>query len=114
MNELTSENPKMPRKFRPAKIENEPIQELKIREKISLEKFKLETELLHTRSKRFETEFKRIDDEVITFLKAKSPQGNLEKCTIEWAEKCKKETEKSIHIFKKQEKWLKDNLTTDF
>ena len=70
--ELNSGNPKMPRKFRPAEIKNEPLEELEIREKISIEKFKLDTELLHKRSIRFEKEFHRIDEEVIEHLKKES------------------------------------------
>ena len=112
-NELNSESPKMPRKFRPVEIYNEPKEELKIREQLSLQKFKLETDLLRIRSQRFEKDFCNIDREIIQYFQSELPKLESNKLIKEWINNCYQEEQKSIKIFKKHESWIKNNLTKD-
>ena len=111
-NELNKENPKMPRKLRPIKIINEPKQELDVRERLAVEKFKHETELLLLRSKRFKKHFETVDKSMEQLITAKLPQVEAIKLLENWKNECKLEEEKSQFLFKKKRIWIEKNLTT--
>ena len=108
--ELEKENPEMPRKFRPVEIENEPEEELNIREQLAKEKFKHETMLLQARSQRFEKNVQDIDDDVHIMIND-LPKEEANELLIKWKNHCKKDSEKSEFIFKKREKWIINNFT---
>ena len=111
--ELKKENPRMPRKLQPVIINNEPAEELEVRKRLALEKFKHETELQFLRSKRFEYNFRKIDEEMKEYITNELSEAKAKQKLDKWEIDCKLEQTRSVTIFYKKKVWIESNLTNE-
>ena len=102
--ELKNDVPRMPRKFQPVEIENEPQEELAIRKEMAINKFKAETNILKLRSSRYKESVQKIDNEMKELFNKELPPARAEKHQNAWEELCKNEELKSTNIFEKKKK----------
>ena len=93
--------PKMPRKFLPRFIENEPTTETEIRQQLAVEKFKNEIGLLQLCSRRYEQRFKNLDSEMVAHITSKFREEISARIIEQWEEACTKEESKSIKIYRR-------------
>ena len=103
----------MPRKLQPVIINNEPAEELEVRKRLALEKFKHETELQFLRSKRFEYNFRKIDEEMKEYITNELSEAKAKQKLDKWEIDCKLEQTRSITIFYKKKVWIESNLTNE-
>ena len=103
----------MPRKLQPVSINNEPVEELEVRKRLALEKFKHETELLFLRSKRFEYNFQKIDKEMKEYFSKELSEAKTQQLLDKWENDCDVEQKRSITIFYKKKEWIESNLTNE-
>ena len=111
--ELKKDTPRMPRKLRPVTMSNEPSNELAVRKRLAIEKFKHETKLLLLRSERFKNNFQQIDKKLEELAIEKLPEPLAEEQINNWRRDCKLEEERSHSLFKRKEEWIKKNLTDE-
>lgn len=111
--ELEKPTPLMPRKFQPTKLDNEPESEFNIRQQRALNDFKLEIELLKTREKRFEKEYKTLDENMITIIENNYTGDSCNQLKELWDKECRKEESKSNEIYARKEEFIKENLTDE-
>ena len=111
--ELTKETPKMPRKFQPVRIENEPPEEFEVRKELAISKLTNEIKLLKIRYERHQKHFEEVDLEIENILKSKFEENVSSILCSEWKSDCKKEEETSARRFYRSEEWFHENLTNE-
>jgi hypothetical protein len=96
----------MPRKLQITEIRGEPENQRVRREKLVLENFKTERDLLQMRGKQNEDKYKSIDINVQTFFENKVPPFIFNNLMKKWNEECTREEEKSIERWGKSDTWF--------
>lgn len=96
----------IPRKLQIPEIRGEPENQRVRREKLVLEKFKTEIDLLQMRGKYNEDKFQSIDHEVYLHFQKNLQPDILERIIKLWNDDCIKEETNSIERWTKSEKWL--------
>ena len=104
----------MPRKFLPRIIDNEPESETEIGKQLSIEKFKSEIALLHSRSQRYIQRFQNIDSEMVAHITHKFNEEVAQRLIKKCEEDCKEQESISMVIFNKKEHWIEENAMSGF
>ena len=87
----------MPRKFRMKVPENAPQEEKSLREQQSLQRMENETEILSLRAQRFETDCKRIDENVCQYLQYQTQSTDIQNQLKQlWTNDCEQEQRVSL------------------
>ena len=86
----------LPRKFQIPSIKGEPENQRVRRERLALEQFKTEIDLLQMRSKYNEDKYHSLDEKVLSFLKTKMSSSVFNILTRMWNDECICEEQKSI------------------
>ena len=113
-NLLACNPPKMPRKVLPRIIDNEPESETEIRKQLSIEKFKSEIALLHSRSQRYIQRYQNMDSEMVAHITHKFNEEVAQGLIKKLEEDCKEQEGISMVIFNKKEHWIEENATSGF
>ena len=96
----------LPRKFQIPSIKGEPENQRVRRERLALEQFKTEIDLLQMRSKYNEDKYHSLDEKVLSFLKTKMSSSVFNILTRMWNDECICEEQKSIQRWLKSETWF--------
>ena len=104
----------MPRKFLPRIIDNERESETEIGKQLSIEKFKSEIALLHSRSQRYIQRFQNIDSEMVAHITHKFNEEVAQRLIKKCEEDCKEQESISMVIFNKKEHWIEENAMSGF
>ena len=103
----------LPRKLQVKCIPDEPEQQRRLREKMSLDKFRMEIELLRLRAETNEQKYKSIDEQMQEEI-SKKAEGTLYDSTIKlWNEECQNEEMTSLQRWEKSDEWF-SNYETEF
>ena len=103
----------LPRKLQVKLIPDEPEQQRRLREKMALDKFRMEIELLRLRAESNEQKFKSIDEQMEVEI-SKKAEGILYENTIKlWKEECENEEITSLQRWEKSDDWF-SNYETEF
>ena len=106
LNWLESSPITLPRKLQFREIPDEPEQQRRRREKLAMDQFQAEIDLLQMRGKVNEDRFQNTDLEMEQLLESKT-QGNILKNVLElWRTECQQEEEISEQRWKKTQAWL--------
>ena len=90
--------------------ENAPQEEKSLREQQSLQRMKNEIEILNLRAQRFETDYKRIDENVCQYLQYQTQSTDIQNQLKQlWTNDCEQEQRVSLDFWKKKEQWFKDS-----
>lgn len=87
-------------------IRGEPENQRVRRERLVLEEFRAEIDLLEMRAKYNEDKYQSIDNKVNSFLKNKTSVSTSNILTRMWKDECLYEEQKSIQRWEKSETWL--------
>ena len=111
---LSQDPPKMPRKFLPKMIVNEPEEELEIRKHLSIEKFKAEINLQRIRAEKYKERYLKIDEDMIGKINAIFKEGISEVLKDQWMEECAAQKDISAKIFSDKREWFLENASSEF
>ena len=87
---------------------------MEIRKQLSVEKFKSEIALLHSRSQRYIQRYQNIDSEMVAHITHKFNEEVAQRLIKKWEEDCKEQEGISMVIFNKKEHWIEENATSGF
>ena len=111
---LSQDPPKMPRKFLPKIIVNEPVDELEIRKLLSIQKFKAEINLQRIRAEKYKERYLKIDEDMIGKINATFKEGISEVLKDQWMEECAAQEVISVKIFSDKRDWFLENASSEF
>ena len=103
----------LPRKLQIKPITDEPEQQRRLRERMSLDKMSTEIELLKLRGSTNEEKYKAIDNEMFEEFSKKSEGLLLENIKKLWMEECEKEELNSLQRWEKSDIWF-NNYESEF
>ena len=103
---LTSTPMVLPRKLQIKAIIEEPDQQRRLREKLSLDKMHNEIELLRLRGSANEQKLQDIDHEMNELITSKAEGGIREEVLKLWKQECEKEERASLQRWEKSDNWL--------
>ena len=82
--------------------------------KLSIEKFKSEIALLHSRSQRYIQRFQSIDSEMVAHITHRFNEEVSQRLIKKWEEDCKEQEGISMVISNKKEHWIEENAMSGF
>ena len=103
---LTSGPKVIPRKFQFNEISGEPENQRVRRERLALEKFKAEIDLLHMRAKYNDDKYKSIDQKMRSFFTGKINGTAFQVLMFMWENECKFEEQNSTERWSKSKCWF--------
>ena len=111
--ELFKEYPKMPRKLQPAKIKNEPLEELVIRKELAKEKLRCQVRIHKIRYEREQNTINQIENQVKSMTKDQINSTTRQSIMKIWHSKTNKIQQRISNTMNKKKIWLKKNLTNE-
>ena len=112
---FSQDKPMIPKKFRSRTFTNEPEEQKKIKERLSVEKMKAQASLFHLTAERNKVKYEEKDREMLNEIE-KIPSIHVRQQFQElWKNDCKKKEDKSLNLWEEKKTWLlkQENNTED-
>ena len=103
---LAKEKKVIPKKFLLKPIKNESAEEHNIRRNSVIDKFTAEIQLLKVRSERHEAKYRKVDEDMTSFLEGKFSDNIATELIYLWHEECKEEERKALEKWDSKQMWL--------